>query len=67
MSQQRKYVPESADLEASRALEAASGQTFSEELSDALDLSKDWLNPLTGERFGVPEAYSHKYDAPRPA
>lgn len=57
-----KYVEESEDLKRGRILESAmSWRTLAEANSDLLDLSKDWT--INGQRCGVPESYSHKYDA----
>lgn len=63
------YLPESDDLIAARRAEMASGQTAAERQSDEYDLGKDYCifhrnNPEPGcIRYGVPEVYSHLYDA----
>lgn len=71
------YLPESEDLKQARVLEQASSwQTVREAESDRADLIKDRcaLSGLGDDilaesciRRGVPESYSHLYDAPRPA
>lgn len=70
------YLPESEDLKQARVLEQASSwQTVREAESDRADLIKDrcvmcW--PLAcdalfgGRRRGIPERFSHLYDAQRP-
>ena len=57
-----KYVSESPKLLAARAWEENTRwQTMDEARLSFLDLSKDWT--MNGVRCGVPEAYSHAYDA----
>ncbi len=59
-----KYVSESPELLAARAWEESTRwKTRREADAELLDRSKDWRNPLTGERFGVPEIFCHCYDS----
>lgn len=56
------YVPESDSLKADRLWEENTRwQTTMEAYALSLDRSKDWT--LGGVRCGVPEAFSHAYDA----
>ena len=57
-----KYVPESESLKAARLWEENTRwQTLKEATLSFVDLSKDWT--MNGVRRGVPESYSHSYDA----
>lgn len=69
------YVPESPELLADRRWEEeTSWQTVREAESDKADLMKDYCrtcgfihltdSAYRSERIGVPESYSHLYDAP---
>lgn len=60
-----KYVSESPELIQAREWEENTRWQTLQEIKAAIGDSRKDLLGFTGKRFGVPESYSHAYDAPR--